>query len=174
MLERQANSDCQTIPSWTGFNIKTRDQELISEDVVGYLPTINAPATELTTVYEILKQSDLIRKELYLDTIIIVMDQALYAKAVLITWKEKDRISHLLLRMGTFHIIMNALSIIGKRFCDAGLKDICIESGLVAEGSVNGVIDGKQYNRAIRVHKCIYEALMRLAWGRVHIMGKQQ
>ena len=164
VLARQTNSDCQTIPSWTGFNIKTRDQELISEDVVGYLPTINAPATELTTVYEILKQSDLIRKELSLDTIIVVMDQALYAKAVEITWKEKDKFSHLLLRMGTFHTIMNALSIIGKRFCDAGLKDICIEAGLVAEGSINGVIDGKQYNRAIRVHKCIYEALMRLAW----------
>ena len=59
---------------------------------------------------------------------------------------------------------MNALSSIGKRFCDAGLKDICIEAGIVAEGSINGVIDGKQYNRATRVHKCIYEALMRLAW----------
>ena len=66
--------------------------------------------------------------------------------------------------MGTFHTIMNALSIIGKRFYDAGLKDICIEAGLVAEGSIIGVIDGNQYNRAIRVHKCIYEALMRLAW----------
>ncbi len=54
--------------------------------------------------------------------------------------------------------------IIGKRFRDAGLKDICIESGIVAEGSVNGVLDGKHYNRAVRVHKCIYEALMRLVW----------
>jgi len=164
VLARQTNSDCQTIPSWTGFNIKTRDQESISEDVVGYLPTINAPATELTTVYEILKQSDLIRNELSLDTLVVVMDQALYAKAVEIAWKHKERFSHVLLRMGTFHTIMNALSIIGKRFCDAGLKDICIEAGIVAEGSINGVIDGKQYNRAIRVHKCIYEALMRLAW----------
>ncbi len=69
VLARQSKSDSQTIPSWTGFNIKTRDQESISEDVVGYLPTVNAPATELTTVYEILKQSDLIRKELSLDTL---------------------------------------------------------------------------------------------------------
>ena len=49
-------------------------------------------------------------------------------------------------------------------FRDAGLKDICIEAGIVAEGSINGVLDGKHYNRAVRVHRCIYEALLRLAW----------
>ena len=30
--------------------------------------------------------------------------------------------------------------------------------------SVNGVLGGKHYNRAVRVHKYIYEALMTLAW----------
>ena len=49
-------------------------------------------------------------------------------------------------------------------FWDAGLKDICIEAGIVAEGSINGVLDGKHYSRAVRVHRCIYEALLRLAW----------
>ena len=49
-------------------------------------------------------------------------------------------------------------------FRDAGLKDICIEAGIVAEGSINGILDGKYYNRAVRVHRCIYEALLRLAW----------
>ena len=56
------------------------------------------------------------------------------------------------------------LSIIGKRFQDAGLRDICIESGILAEGSVSRVIEGKMYNRAVRVHKCLYEALWRLIW----------
>ena len=65
--------------------------------------------------------------------------------------------------MGTFHTVCNALSTIGERFQDAGVKDICIESGIVAEGSISGVIDGKHYNRAVRVYKSIYEALMRLA-----------
>ncbi|KAK3728046.1 hypothetical protein QZH41_015787, partial [Actinostola sp. cb2023] len=57
------------------------------------------------------------------------------------------------------------MSILGKRFGDGGLKDILIESQIVAEGSINGVIDGKQYNRSVRAHKYVYEALMRLAWG---------
>ena len=81
------------------------------------------------------------------------MDQALFAKAAEIAWKQKELFPNILLRMGTFHTICNALSILGKRFRDAGLKDICIEAGIVAEGSINGVLDGKHYNRAVRVHK---------------------
>lgn len=164
ILARLVHPDNQITPSWTGFNIRTRDQTLISEDIVGYLPTINAPATELTTVFEILKQSDLIRKQLSLESLVLVLDQALYAKAVEIAWKHKELFSKIIFRMGTFHTIMNILGIIGKRFQDAGLKDVCIESGIVAEGSIKGVLEGKQYNRAVRLHKCVYEALMRLAW----------
>ena len=34
----------------------------------------------------------------------------------------------------------------------------------MAEGSISRVIDGKHYNRAVRAHKYVHEALMRLAW----------
>jgi len=49
-------------------------------------------------------------------------------------------------------------------FRDAGLRDLAVESGVIAEGSINKVLDGKQYNRGVRLHKLTYEALMRLAW----------
>lgn len=42
------------------------------EDVVAYLPTINAPATQISTVNEILRQSEDIRKRLNLDEIVVV------------------------------------------------------------------------------------------------------
>ena len=45
---------------------------------------------------------------------------------------------------------------IGKRFQDAGLRDVITESGVISEGSVFGV---RTYNRAIRFHKLMYEAL---------------
>ena len=67
-------------------------------------------------------------------------------------------------QIGLFDTICNLLSIIGKRFQDAGLRDLCVESGVIAEGSVTGVMDGRKYNHAIRLHKLVYEALMRLAW----------
>ena len=61
--------------------------------------------------------------------------------------------------------ICNMCSILGKRFAEGGLKDILIKSHIVAAGSINGVLDGKQYNRAVRAHKYVYGGLMRLAWG---------
>ena len=67
------------------------------------------------------------------------------------------------MRIGTFHTICVALAILGKLFGDNGLKDIFIESQKVAEGSIRGVTDGEHYNRGVRAHKYLYEALMRLA-----------
>ena len=37
-----------------------------------------------------------------------------------------------------------------------------IESGIVSEGSVKGVLSGKHYNRSVSCHKIMYEALQRL------------
>ena len=64
--------DQQQIPSWTRFNIMSRSKELVSEDVIAYLPNTNAPATELTTVNEILRQSEDIRRRINLSELVVV------------------------------------------------------------------------------------------------------
>ena len=66
--------------------------------------------------------------------------------------------------VGNFHIICNMLSIIDKLFRDAGLRDLAVQSGVIAEGSIDKVLNGRQYNRGDRLHKIIYEAMMRLLW----------
>ena len=70
----------------------------------------------------------------------------------------------IVLRMRVFHTICTFLVVIGRRFQDAGLRDVCVESGVIADGSAAGVLKGRSYNRAIRFHKIIFEALNRLAW----------
>ena len=42
--------------------------------------------------------------------------------------------------MGAFHTICTLLSILGKRFQDVGRRVICIESGVIAEGSVSVIL----------------------------------
>ena len=59
---------------------------------------------------------------------------------------------------------MTVLAIVGKRFQDAGLSDLCIKSGILAGGSVAGVFEGKAYKRVVRVHKCGLEALLCMIW----------
>ncbi len=59
--------------------------------------------------------------------------------------------------------IMTTLACVGKRFGDAGLQDIPIESEVVASGSIYGVINGHHYNQSIRSHKLLSEALQKLS-----------
>ena len=66
--------------------------------------------------------------------------------------------------MGVFHTACTLLSIIGKLFQNAGLRDLRVESGAIVEGSVVGVLDGCKYNRGVRLHNIMHEAFMRLAW----------
>lgn len=154
----------QKASGWTGFNIAVRDVVDVTQDNIGYLPTIDSPATDLSTVQEVLVQSLNIKNTLKLNSIVLVFDQALYAKATEIQWKHRERFKNLVLRMGVFHTACTLLAVIGKRFQDAGLRDLAVESGVVAEGSVSGVMDGRRYNRGVRFHKLTYEALMRLVW----------
>ena len=64
--------------------------------------------------------------------------------------------------MGAFHTICNFLVRLGKRFKDTGLRDIAVESAVIAEGLVEAVLEIRQYNRTVRIHKIIYKALQRL------------
>ena len=66
--------------------------------------------------------------------------------------------------MGVFHTICTFLAGIGKRFHDAGLRDVCMESGVIADGSAAAFFKGRSYNRVIRFHKIMFEALNRLVW----------
>ena len=66
---------------------------------------------------------------------------------------------NIFISMGAFQCSL--LLIIGKLFQDAGLKSLCIESGVIAEGSVAGIMEGHKYNHVVHLHKLVYEALMK-------------
>ena len=116
----------------------------------------------MATAAEILNRSMKAKESLKVSEIVLVFDQALYAKVAEVLWKHRTQYPGVILRLGDFHIICNFLGILGKRFQDAGLRGLCIEAGIVAEGSVTSVLEGRHYNRAVRTHKYIYEALYRL------------
>ena len=77
-----------------GFNIQTRSDMTVIPDNVGYLPTINAPATQFSTVNEVLNQSLSIMRSLGLTKIVCVFDQAFYAKILeIINMLTSSRVS---------------------------------------------------------------------------------
>ena len=111
-------------------------------------------------MYGIYNQALKILQQLEFKEITCVFDQACYAKAVEIMWKKAEKFSHIVPRMGVFDKVCNMMHIIGNRFQDTGLKDIAVESGIIAEGSIHGVVHGHKYNRAVRLHKLVYDALL--------------
>lgn len=90
------------------YNILVRNDHEVVKDK-GYLPTINAPATNMSTVYQVLMKSLYIKDTLNLQGIVVVFDQALYAKATEIKWKHREQFKDLVLRMGVFHTICTFL-----------------------------------------------------------------
>ena len=124
ILQRISNASDQVVTSWTGSNVQARQGISVEVCSIGYLPTINFPATDLSTVYEILKRSIAMKEILKLDYVVCTFDQALYAKSTEILWKRKTDFPVIALLLGGFHMICNYLFIIGKRSGDAGLQDI--------------------------------------------------
>ena len=63
-----------------------------------------------------------------------------------IKWKNSEVFKKVVIRMGAFHTLCTLLSIIGKRFASAGLTDLAVESGIIAEGSITSMLEGRHYN----------------------------
>ena len=59
-----------------------------------------------------------------------------------------------------FYMLM-FMHILSKRFADAGLRYVFIQSGVIAEGTVVRALCGKMYNGGLRMYKLMYEAIMR-------------
>ena len=148
------------LPGWTPFNINFGMPQPPS--TLCYLPVIEASPTEISTVHHILESAIEKADQLECESIMVVFDQAIYSKAQQIRWKSPIFHDRLVLRTGEFHTCMCFLSVIGKRFAMSGLEDILVESGTIAGGSMKGVISGHMYNRSIRAHKLLFEALGRL------------
>ena len=64
--------------------------------------------------------------------------------------------------LGMFCLLMMYLVINGKRFTDAGLRDVLIQSKILAEGSVDRVLEGIMYIRIARCCKWVYKTMNRI------------
>lgn len=104
---------------------------------------------EMSIINEVLNQThsimDFLRQK-----IVCIFDQAFYMRAAEITWKQEHNIEN-----RGFHIICNLLSSFRKRFPDASLRDLFVESGMITEGSLSAVMEMHNYSHDIRFHKIV-------------------
>ena len=146
--------------NWGGFNTLLRRNHILKSAKISYLTAIPASPTNYDTVLTILRRSVAIAEELHIPSITLVFNKAIYVKVQDFRWQEKTFYDRTLVRLGEFHTCLAILEVIGKQFRHAGFFDILVEAGVVAVGSVNAVLDGKQYNsRGMLAHKIVGEAM---------------
>lgn len=75
----------------------------------------------------------------YTRKIVCVYDQLLYKKAFQIKCKELNKFQELFSIMGTFHVTLEFLIVIGARLKDVGLRDIVAQGFLVTKGLVKTI-----------------------------------
>jgi len=95
---------------------------------------------------------------------VITFDLAIYSKAKEIQWRFPNEFFNVVVGMGWFHVVLNFLSLLGKKFTDSGLDDLLIESCVYTAGSTSALMKGKSYNRGIGAHKLCLEVFFRLIW----------
>ena len=150
-------------PRWSALNAMVSTVN-VNVTAVGYCPMIPKPPNNYSVVYSITKTvQKIISKTSQVNTV-ITFDEAIYCKAKEIQWRFSDEFADTVIRMGGFHIAMTFLAVIGKTYEESGLEDILIESGVYGSNSVVRLLHGKAYNKGVRAHKLLLEALERIQW----------
>ena len=122
ILLKVYQSQVDVLPGWTGFNMLVKGLEIPPVSKIRYLPIVDGSPSDYSTLYTALQQSMKIADELLLEKVVLVFDEAIYAKIQQIRWKDERFLSRFIVRLGDFHATMSFLSAIGKLFGDAGLQ----------------------------------------------------
>ena len=130
---------------------------------IGYCPMIDGSPTEFSTVYTVMKNVQSMMALLGQNDSVITFDHAIYVKAKEIQWRQRQEFESMVIRMGGFHIAIY-LAILGKKYQSSGIADLLIESGMYGSSTTSILLKGKSYNRGVRAHKIVMEAMFRLQW----------
>ena len=109
-----------------------------------------------------MKHAEKISRSVGQSQTVITFDLAIYVKAKQIQLKYPTEFSHTILCLGSFHIALNFLSIIGKKYQGSGLEDLLIESEVYAAGTTTALMSRRSYNRGVRAHKLCFEPFFQL------------
>ena len=161
LMSRVLFQNLQVVPGISGFISQTgRKPENLT--TIEYYPVIPKPITDYSTVQECLRCSEAATLEVGQQYVITTFDLGVCMKAFPLVWNFPEKYANHIILLGTFHLICAYFKMVGKKMAGSGLPDILLEAGLITSGSVDGVMKGKHYDRAMHCHKVLLEALEQL------------
>ncbi|MES9881199.1 MAG: hypothetical protein ABW185_10000 [Sedimenticola sp.] len=156
--------DINQIPGWTVYHAAVTYNMNPQKTKIGYCPMIPASATEMNTIYTMMKTFQCLFRSLGQDWTYVTYDEAIYSKAQMIKWKHFDQFQTDELDMGGMHRAMNYMGDIGRLMEESAFEDILVEAKVYGPRAVHQIVKGKSYNRGVRSHKLLNEAMNRLKW----------
>ena len=156
------NSNEAIFPGWKGWVSPTSKLNQETRTILEYLPPINESINNMATVKETIEMAIAGSNEAGQEWTFITFDMAAAKKAYDIVWKQPDLYGKVIIHLGGFHTMLSYLAALGNFVRGSGFKEITIEAGLCASGSLEQVMKGKHYNRCMRVHTTMTEALERM------------
>ena len=161
--QRQICSSAQSVSyryvGWISTIFKATDQKRTN---ITFLPPINNPITEFSTVIECIYQSEKLAEACNMKYIHITADVGAACKFYQVQWNNPERFKNVIIHLGDFHAMQELFGIIGKIITGSGFEDVLYQADLCTSGGIKGILSGKHYNRCWKFHECLAESLHRL------------
>lgn len=145
-----------------------------SKSRILYLPFVNAPPSNYDTIYTVLTTAAEKCKSLQQDNCFIIFDQPLYIKArdIISSSPENSDLSTIIVRLGGFHLLMSFMGSIDYIMDGSGLKELF--SVVYAAVSVDKMLIGHAYARALRGHVLVHLALAKIVLSTLHFTLEEE
>ena len=153
------NDGESSVPPWNPFHASFESRAQKSVSNVAFNPIIMAPSSDYSTIYTTLKRTKECVNALGQSEVPVYFDMGLLTKALEITWAKPMELQGVIPCEGGMHLLMCVFATIGYLYGDAGLRELLFESDVFAQGSVQQILTGKDFERALRGFKLVDEAL---------------
>lgn len=133
--------------------------DTLPKTVIAYMDPISQPPTRNDVVQETMVRSLKVAAENNQEYAVVSYDLAVALKAYSIQALRAPEFDKLIILLGVFHLELALFGALGTYIDDSGIEYILTEYGILAEGSLNGFLKGKFYNRCARIHQLVAAVL---------------
>lgn len=149
-------------PGWNGFMEQVTLALPYETSKIMCVPFIHEPPSEYDTIYSTLLEAIKRGKLAKQISIFVTFDQPLFWKAsdIVAAADSGSDLNNVIIRLGGFHLLMSFLGCIGSVMAGSGLKELL--ELLYAGNSVNKILTGHAYSRAVRAHTLTHLSLAKI------------
>ena len=151
----------QVIPTFAGWLLKHRQNDVVTKTVVMYLPPISSKVTDFSTIFKYLSRLQKLSADVNMPYMNVILDIGAAMNAYKMIWNYPHKFPNCVVHPGDFHAMKENYCVIGNIVAASGFEDVVFQSGLGTSGSVQGILSGTHYNRAWVIHSAVSEAMER-------------